>query len=98
MAVQYKCLNCYMIYILFVICCFVIVLSNYGGAIPMMKLPYYFYLGGKLGSGRQWYSWIHIDDLVRALLHTINTESARGVFNFTAPIVEHQNMFGYTLA
>lgn len=77
---------------------FGMVLSNDGGALPMMKLPYDFYLGGKLGSGRQWYSWIHIDDLVRALLHTINTESARGIFNFTAPIVEHQNMFGYTLA
>ncbi len=42
--------------------------------------------------------WIHIDDLTRAILHTINTEDAHGVFNFTAPIVEHQNLFGYTLA
>ncbi|PHK49286.1 TIGR01777 family oxidoreductase [Staphylococcus edaphicus] len=77
---------------------FGMVLSNDGGALPMMKLPYDFYVGGKLGSGRQWYSWIHIDDLVRAILHTINTDRAQGVFNFTAPIVEHQNMFGYTLA
>ncbi|WP_436960409.1 TIGR01777 family oxidoreductase [Staphylococcus xylosus] len=77
---------------------FGMVLSNEGGALPMMKLPYEFYVGGKIGSGRQWYSWIHIDDLTRAILHTINTEDAHGVFNFTAPIVEHQNLFGYTLA
>ncbi|MGW7975303.1 TIGR01777 family protein [Staphylococcus xylosus] len=77
---------------------FGMILSNEGGALPMMKLPYEFYVGGKIGSGRQWYSWIHIDDLTRAILHTINTEDAQGVFNFTAPIVEHQNLFGYTLA
>ncbi|WP_214269193.1 TIGR01777 family oxidoreductase [Staphylococcus pseudoxylosus] len=77
---------------------FGMVLSNEGGALPMMKLPYEFYVGGKIGSGRQWYSWIHIDDLTRAILHTIKTEEAQGVFNFTAPIVEHQNLFGYTLA
>lgn len=77
---------------------FGMVLSNEGGALPMMKLPYEFYVGGKIGSGRQWYSWIHIDDLTRAILYTINTEDAHGVFNFTAPIVEHQNLFGYTLA
>lgn len=77
---------------------FGMVLSNEGGVLPMMKLPYEFYVGGKIGSGRQWYSWIHIDDLTRAILHTINTEEAQGVFNFTAPIVEHQNLFGYTLA
>lgn len=77
---------------------FGMVLSKEGGALPMMKLPYEFYVGGKIGSGRQWYSWIHIDDLTRAILHTINTEDAHGVFNFTAPIVEHQNLFGYTLA
>ncbi|SCS31482.1 TIGR01777 family oxidoreductase [Staphylococcus caeli] len=77
---------------------FGMILSDKGGALPMMKLPYDLYLGGKLGSGRQWYSWIHIDDLTRAILHTINTEKAKGVFNFTAPIVEHQNLFGYTIA
>ncbi len=77
---------------------FGMILSNEGGALPMMKLPYDLYLGGKLGSGRQWYSWIHIDDLTRAILHTINTEKAQGVYNFTAPIVEHQNLFGYTIA
>ncbi|MDN6743004.1 MAG: TIGR01777 family oxidoreductase [Staphylococcus equorum] len=77
---------------------FGMILAEDGGALPLMKLPYEFYLGGKLGSGRQWYSWIHLDDLTRAILYTINHGNAQGVFNFTAPIVEHQNLFGYTLA
>ncbi|ALM56381.1 TIGR01777 family oxidoreductase [Staphylococcus equorum] len=77
---------------------FGMILAEDGGALPLMKLPYEFYLGGKLGSGRQWYSWIHLDDLTRAILYTINNGNAHGVFNFTAPIVEHQNLFGYTLA
>lgn len=77
---------------------FGMIIAEDGGALPLMKLPYEFYLGGKLGSGRQWYSWIHLDDLTRAILYTINNENAHGVFNFTAPIVEHQNLFGYTLA
>ena len=77
---------------------FGMVLSNQGGALPLMKLPYDLNVGGKIGSGRQWYSWIHIEDLTRAILYTINNEKARGVFNFTSPIAEHQNMFGYTIA
>ncbi|MDW5472321.1 TIGR01777 family oxidoreductase [Staphylococcus equorum] len=77
---------------------FGMILAEDGGALPLMKLPYEFYLGGKLGSGRQWYSWIHLDDLTRAILYTINNGNAHGIFNFTAPIVEHQNLFGYTLA
>lgn len=77
---------------------FGMVLSNKGGALPLMKLPYELNVGGKIGSGRQWYSWIHIEDLTRAILYTINNDKARGVFNFTSPIAEHQNMFGYTIA
>ena len=77
---------------------FGMVLSNQGGALPLMKLPYDLNVGGKIGSGRQWYSWIHIEDLTRAILYTINNDTAGGVFNFKSPIAEHQNMFGYTIA
>lgn len=77
---------------------FGMILSNDGGALQTMKLPYQFYVGGKLGSGFQWYSWIHIDDLTRAILFTIGNDKAKGPFNLTAPIPERQNLFGYTLA
>ena len=52
----------------------------------------------KLGSGQQWYSWIHIDDLIRGIIFTIDNKDAHGPFNLTAPIPERQNLFGYTLA
>ena len=77
---------------------FGLILSDDGGALEMMKLPYRLYVGGKLGSGRQWYSWIHIDDLIRGILFTIDYDNAEGPFNLTAPIPERQNLFGYTLA
>ncbi|AWI45209.1 TIGR01777 family protein [Staphylococcus nepalensis] len=77
---------------------FGMVLSSEGGALPLMKLPYDLNVGGKIGTGRQWYSWIHIEDLTRGILYTINNDKASGVYNFTSPMAEHQNMFGYTLA
>lgn len=62
-----------------------IVLGSDGGAlekmIPLFKLG----LGGKLGSGKQWFPWIHVADLARMIQWTINTPSTRGVFNATAP-------------
>ncbi|MCU5745861.1 TIGR01777 family oxidoreductase [Staphylococcus sp. SQ8-PEA] len=77
---------------------FGIILSDKGGSLPLMTKPYKYYVGGKLGSGRQWYSWIHIEDLVRGVIHLINDDHAKGVFNMTAPIPERQNLFGYTIA
>lgn len=77
---------------------FSMILSDDGGALQTMKLPYKFFVGGKLGSGFQWYSWIHINDLVRAILFTIDNPKAKGPFNMAAPIAERQNLFGYTLA
>lgn len=63
-----------------------IVLSNSGGAWPKIKLPFTFFAGGPLGSGNQWYPWIHIADQVRAIEFLINNESVSGVFNLTAPV------------
>lgn len=62
-----------------------IVLSNDGGAWPKIKLPFQLFAGGPLGSGRQWYSWIHIEDEIRAIQFLLQTESATGSYNLTAP-------------
>jgi len=62
-----------------------LVLSRRGGLFPVMVLPFRLYLGGRLGSGRAWFPWIHIQDEVRAIRHLIETPEARGPFNLVAP-------------
>jgi uncharacterized protein len=62
------------------------------GALPMLLLPIKLFLGGALGGGKQWMSWIHVDDLLRAIAHiwrlnnNPQTQAAvQPVYNFTAP-------------
>jgi uncharacterized protein (TIGR01777 family) len=62
-----------------------VVLSTKGGALPRLLLPFRLFVGGPMGSGDQWYSWIHLQDQVRALRFLIETEEANGAFNLTAP-------------
>jgi len=62
-----------------------VVLSTAGGALPRMLLPFRLFAGGRLGSGRQWFPWIHIADEVGAIRFLIESESAKGPFNLTAP-------------
>jgi hypothetical protein len=61
------------------------VLSAEGGVFPLMALPFRFFVGGPLGSGRQWFPWIHIEDEIRAIRFLIENEAAAGPFNLTAP-------------
>ena len=61
-----------------------IVLADTGGALQKLLLPFRFGLGGKLGSGETWWSWISIEDQVRAIRHLIDTPVA-GPVNLTAP-------------
>lgn len=56
-------------------------LGALGRLLPLLKLG----VAGPLGSGKQWWAWISLPDEVRAILHLINTESASGVYNLTAP-------------
>ncbi len=61
------------------------VLGRDGGAFPLLRRVFACGLGGRLGSGRQWMSWIHIDDAVHILLQAITTETVRGPLNLCAP-------------
>ncbi len=62
-----------------------IVLAGAGGALPLMAQPFRFGLGGKLGSGKQWFPWIHQDDVVGILEGAIAGEDWRGSVNAVAP-------------
>jgi hypothetical protein len=62
-----------------------IVLSRDGGALAKMLPPFRFFLGGPLGSGRQFLSWIHIEDEVAAILKALEDPSLKGPVNLTAP-------------
>lgn len=61
------------------------VVLGQGGALPKMALPVKFFAGAVPGSGRQWLSWIHIKDEVRAIYFLIEHQVASGAFNLTAP-------------
>jgi len=63
---------------------FGIVLGN-GGAIAKMLTPFQLFAGGPLGSGKQWFSWIHIDDLVALIQQAINNPDYQGIYNATTP-------------
>lgn len=62
-----------------------IVLSGDGGALKKQLLPFKLGLGGRLGSGRQYVSWITLHDEVMALLHCLTTDSLNGPVNLTSP-------------
>lgn len=55
------------------------------GALAKLLLPFQLYLGGPLGSGQQWFSWIHQRDLVRLILTAVDESKMQGVYNATAP-------------
>jgi len=64
---------------------FGIVLGEEGGALGQMIPMFKKYLGGPLGGGRQWFSWIHRDDLTQAFLFLLEKRETSGPVNFTAP-------------
>ena len=72
---------------------FGVVFSNEGGALSMMVKPYQYYVGGKLGDGKQLMSWIHIDDLIQAILYLIHHD-IDGAVNLTSPEVLSQDELG----
>lgn len=62
-----------------------VVLDAEGGALPKMALPFKLFVGGPLGSGRQYVSWIHLADEVAALRFLLESPEAAGAFNLAAP-------------
>ena len=74
-----------------------VVLSAAGGALRRMLLPFRLGVGGPLGSGKQWFSWITRDDLVRLYLHIVETPELSGPVNGAAPGVVRQREFAKTL-
>ena len=74
-----------------------IVLGPGGGALTKMVEPFKYFLGGPLGSGQQWMSWIHIEDLVRLIGMLTENPKARGPVNATAPNPVRNKEFAKTL-
>ena len=74
-----------------------LVLTPAGGALGTMLLPFKVGVGGRLGSGRQYMSWIDHDDLLSLILHVIRTESIRGAVNATTPYSVPNATFSGTL-
>ena len=64
---------------------FGVVLGKDGGALPQMARPFRLRMGGRLGDGLQWFPWIHVTDLISAMLFLLENPAASGPFNFTAP-------------
>jgi hypothetical protein len=62
-----------------------VVFHRGGGALAQLRLPFSLGLGGPIGSGRQWWAWIHRDDWVRMVLWALDTEAVRGPVNVCAP-------------
>src|SRR5579862_2365103 len=62
-----------------------IALGAQGGALARMLLPFRLGLGGRLGDGRQWMSWIHVEDLAALVLHAVETDSLSGPLLGTSP-------------
>ena len=74
-----------------------IVLTPAGGALKSMLLPYRLGLGGLMGSGRQYMSWITLDDLIYGIYHLIQTDTLSGPVNMTSPHPVQQKEFNRVL-
>jgi len=74
------------------------VLGPDGGAFPLLKRVFGLGLGGRLGSGRQWMPWIHVEDAARLILRSVEHADLRGPINLTAPEAVTNAVFTQTLA
>lgn len=75
-----------------------VVLGRGGGAFPMFLRPFKGFAGGPIGNGRQWFSWIHVDDLVALLALALDDARVTGPLNCTAPGAQTNLEFSQILA
>jgi hypothetical protein len=80
------------------LCRFGIILAKQEGALPKIAFPYKSFIGGPIGAGQQWMSWIHIDDVIKGISFIIENKNIHGPVNFTAPHPVTMAEFGQTLA
>lgn len=73
---------------------FGLVLWKDEGALPLMVLPYKMFVGGKVGTGQQWVSWVHVKDVAKAILHILQNSQLEGPVNVTAPFPQRMDDFG----
>ena len=76
---------------------FGVVLSPRGGALKKMMLPFQMGVGGALGDGKQWMSWVSLSDAVYAVYHLLMRNDLKGAFNITAPNPVSNQEFTKTL-
>ena len=75
-----------------------VVITKRGGALQKMLLPFKLGLGGPIGDGNQFMSWIHLEDMLRGIAHLIANKSCEGLYNFTAPNPVTNEVFSQELA
>ncbi|MGH1395280.1 MAG: thylakoid membrane protein ThyD [Trichormus sp.] len=68
-----------------------------GGALGKMITPFKLFAGGPIGSGRQWFSWIHIEDLVSLIIQALTQSDMEGVYNATSPNPVRMNDLSRTM-
>ncbi|MCI0603872.1 TIGR01777 family oxidoreductase [bacterium] len=77
---------------------FGIILSQKGGALPKMITPFKLGAGGRIGSGKQYWSWIDLDDVVGVIEHCVNNDALEGPVNTSTPNPVTNAVFTQTLA
>ncbi|MCK9290422.1 MAG: TIGR01777 family oxidoreductase [Bacteroidales bacterium] len=75
-----------------------VVLAHQGGALPKMALPVRLMIGGRIGTGNQWISWIDIEDEIEAILFLLANKHCSGAYNLTAPEPIQQKDFVQIMA
>jgi len=74
-----------------------LVLMKDEGVLKQLLLPFKLFIGGHLGNGRQWFPWIHVDDIVGIYLHSIDNETVSGSINAASPGIVTNKEFSKTL-